>query len=111
MLADFYLKVGDTSPALTITCKYSDGAVQDLTGCTVTFAMWRKTGVVKVADAAATVVTPASGIVQYIWVPANTDTPGDFAGEFHVTLVGGKKVTFPTGPEEYVNIRIDPRIA
>ena len=114
--ADFYLKVGDSNPPLTITCRYSDGTIQDLTGASVTFAMWFKTGVVKILDAAAAIVgAPTLGQAQYgdPWAAGDCNRVGDFEAEFHVTLPGGKKVTFPTGPrpENYIKIRIDPRIA
>lgn len=111
---DFYLKTGDTNPPLTITCTNSDGTIQDLTGATITFSMWRKTGVMKVTDQAASIVgTPTLGKVQYVFTATDSDTPGDFQGEFHVTLASGKKPTFPTGPQgaEYIDIRINPRIA
>jgi baseplate upper protein BppU len=109
-MADFMLKTGDTSPALTITCTFSDGTVQDLTGATVTFAMRYPNGLLKVSDAAAQVVGPATnGVAQYNWQLADTDTPGAFEAEFHVTTSGGKKVTFPDG--DYLDVSILSRVA
>lgn len=110
-MSDFNLKVGDTSPALTITCTYSDGTVQDLTGATVTFAMRYANGMLKISDAAAAIPSPPTGgQAQYTWGGAgDTDTPGSFQAEFHVTLASGKKVTFPDGA--YLEVEILPRVA
>jgi hypothetical protein len=109
-MADFSLKSGDTSPALTVTCSFSDGTLQDLTGAAVTFALRYPNGAIKVADAAAAIVgAPANGVVQYIWLTGDTDTPGNFEGEFHVTLSGGKIVSFPDAA--YLEIAILPRVA
>lgn len=109
-MPDFSLKSGDTSPALTITCTYSDGTVQDLTGATITFAMRYPNGLLKVADAAGIGVgTLTNGVAQYVWATGDTDTPGIFQGEFHVTLASGKKVSFPDG--DYLEIAILPRVA
>lgn len=109
---DFSLKVNDTGPAVTITCSYSDGTVQDLTGAAGTFAMWLEGNPtsLKVNDAAATVIgTATAGVIAYNWIAADTNAAGNYQGEFHVTLANGKKVTFPNNG--YLWIQISARVA
>src|SRR5690242_11398431 len=105
-MADLNLKVGDTSPAITAICGFNDGTIQDLTGAAVTFAMRvMRSGVVKINDQPAAVIgSPSRGTVTYVWAPADTDTPGTYQCEFHVTLASGKKVTFPNAGYDYVVI-------
>ena len=46
------------------------------------------TNVTKVSAASATIVTPASGTVNYDFQAANVDTPGIYWGTFTVTQSG-----------------------
>ena len=113
-LPDFSLKLGDTSPPLAITCSYPDGSVQNLTGSTVKFAMWKRTNPAsspKISSGSASIITSTAGTCQYAWSTAGTDTnaAGDYYGEFHVTLSGGRKVSFPN--RGYLWIQISPRIS
>lgn len=94
----FYIKKGDRLPSLGVTLLDSAGTAQDVTGATVKFAVRRKGNKTTLLDATATIVTAASGIVQYDWASGDTDTllgEGTFDGEFQVTLANGKKATFP----------------
>lgn len=101
---DFAIKTDDTGPVLTVTCSYSDGTIQDLTGATVTFAMRNASGTVTINDAAASIVGVATnGQVQYSWAAGDTATAGYYTGEFHVTI-GGIRYTFPN--EDYIRILI-----
>lgn len=115
-MPDFSIRTGNRLPALTITCTYSDGTIQDLTGATVTFAMRYDNGLIKVPDTAALVVGPAvNGVLQYQWAAGDVDTAGDFQGEFHV-VIGGKPVTFPNGENpdgtpKYLDIAITDLVA
>jgi hypothetical protein len=104
----FYLKVGDTSPALK--CSVLPKTV-DLTGATVQFSMRASPGgAIKVNKAAAAVVTATvNPAVSYDWQAANVDTEGEFDAEFLVTYPGGKKETFPNS--EFIKVIIGPRAA
>lgn len=105
----FYIKQDDTSPELQATLKDADGTAIDLTGATVRFHMRQSGSTTAKVDAAATVVTAASGIVKYTWSAADTDTEGRFEGEFEVTYADGSIETVPnTG---YIPIRIRGDIA
>lgn len=103
-MADFTIKKGDLLPELEATLKDGAGTAIDLTargGGTVRFHMrLRDSGeptddpspsraeTIKV-DAPATVVTAASGEVKYSWVAGDTDTAGDYFGEFEITWATG----------------------
>lgn len=90
----FYLKTGDTDPAML----YDLPPGIDLTGATaVVFNMrLRGTATAKISKAAATIVS-ASGpaTLRYDWAPGDVDTNGDFEAEFEVTRADGSIATFP----------------
>lgn len=94
-MADFTLKEGDTSPAITSTLQDAAGDAVNLTGATVKFIMTAKGDSTPTVDAAATVVTPLAGVVSYSWLAADTDTAGKYEAEWEVTFSGGAKQTFP----------------
>ena len=96
MPSDFTLKAHDRLPSIQATLT-SAGAPVDLTGATgVTFIMKAAQGNTVKVNAAAVVVTPASGVVRYDWLAIDTDTPGSYMAEWQVTWSGGKRQTFPT---------------
>jgi len=98
----FKIKQGDLRPYLKaqLVRLDLDGEVdepQDLTGATVVFTMKNKvTNEVKIQEAGATVLTPLDGMVQYEWQDGDTDTPGNYRGEFEATF-GAEPETFPNG--------------
>lgn len=102
----FYLKTGDTSPALIYTLSPSS---TDLTGATVRFNMRSHSGV-KISRAAAVVVTETgTPTVRYNWQPSDTDTAGYYTAEFEVTWPGGIIETFPN--VDYIRVTITEDIA
>lgn len=107
--ADYYIKQNDTSPALQVTLKDGNKNAVDVTGATVRFTM-KKNGVAKVSESSVTLTTPASGIVTYSWAAGDTDTPGDYEGEFEVTFSGGLIETYPNSDTPF-KIRITPELA
>jgi hypothetical protein len=34
---------------------------------------------------------------QYLFLAADTATPGNYSAEFHITLAGGERITWPVG--------------
>ena len=91
----FYIKENDTSPVLEVTLQDSDGDAVDVTGATVRFHMRAIGSTTAKVNAAATIVTAASGVVRYTWQTGDTDTIGEFEGEFQVTFGGGAVQSFP----------------
>lgn len=102
----FYIKQNDTSPSLRATLIDGDGDAVNLTGASVRFHMRDASGTTKV-DAVASIITAASGIVQYSWAVGDTDTVGVFAAEFEVTYSDTSVGTFPNNGYITVKIRDD----
>lgn len=103
------IKQGDTAPVVEGTVYQRDGVtVQDLTGATVTFSM-SKNGAVKINNVTASVANPPAGLVQYSWGANDTDTPGDYDGEFKVTFASGSIERVPNNKN--LVIRVVPKVA
>jgi len=102
---DFTIKEGDTGPDLLVTLIDEDGDVVDIsdyTSCKFRMADVY-TNETKV-DADATVVDASNGSVKYVWTTSDTDTPGEYRGEFYVDFDGTEKITFPNNG--YISIMI-----
>lgn len=104
----FYLKQNDTSPAIRAQLADQNDVPINITGATVKFLMRLGTASPKV-NASATIIDAVSGIVRYDWQAADTDTNGNFSGEFEVTFSGGSVETFPN--DGYFSIVITDDIA
>jgi len=94
---------GDTRPIMTLTLYTRDTTgtktVADLSGVGTTAKLTMTpldSSTAKIAAAAMSIVAPGTGgIVQYSWVAANTDTPGEYRAKVKVTYTGGAIETFP----------------
>jgi hypothetical protein len=105
----FYIKQNDTSPKMLATLQNANGDAIDLTGASVRFHMRAVGSTSTVVDAAATIVTAASGIVRYSWTSANTATVGSYQAEFQVTYADATIETFPN--DSYISVEIVDDIA
>jgi len=106
-VADFTLKAHDRLPSIQAILSSGTTPV-DLTGATgVKFIMKATQGNAVKVNATATIVTPASGVVRYDWLSADTDTAGSYQAEWQVTWTGGKTQTFPTTTYHTVDILAD----
>lgn len=85
--------VGDRLPKIRRTLQL-DGAAVDLTGASLRFRMRKDGASANAVDAVATIVTPASGIVEYAWAEGDTSTPGVYTAEWEVTFAGGLAETW-----------------
>lgn len=102
MSETFYIKRGDTSPALRFALEPAVG----LTGASVQFQM-RLRGGVTVIDAPGSIVEGAT--VEYAWVAADTAEAGLYEAEFRVTYADGAVETFPNSGFLTVRVAEDVR--
>jgi hypothetical protein len=110
MAVTYYVKRGDTSPAVTDTLEDSSGTAVNLTSATVKFAMTTFTGTVIVNGTATGPNGGAldnTGQVQYQWVSADTASAGQYWAEWQVTFSNGQIETWPNNDQAIVNITPD----
>lgn len=103
-MIDFYIKRNDTEPSISSILKNSDGAPVDLAGATVKFYMRAVGGTAAKVSAAATVVDASAGSVKYQLTVGDSDTAGNYYGEFEVTFSDGKIETYPA--DTYLQIEV-----
>ena len=106
----FYIKQNDTRPELDVFLRDDKDRTINITGATVKFSMRNaSTNVVKISLGAVTTVSSTSGRVKYSFSAADTDTAGNFDGEFQVTFVGGQIETFPN--DGYIKVIVTDDVA
>lgn len=109
-MADFVIRKGDLLPELQATLTDQSGEAVDLTNTTgVRFHLRSPSQSSAKVASPATVVTPADGIVRYVWSGTDTDTPGRYWAEFEVTFSDGRKQTFPN--PGYLSVLITEQLA
>jgi hypothetical protein len=92
MANNFYLKRGDTGPAIRFALIPED---LSLAGATVRFQMRARAGM-PVIDAPALIVAQSGpAIVEYSWQPGDSLAAGFYEAEFRVVYADGKVETFP----------------
>jgi hypothetical protein len=107
-MSTFYIKTGDTSPAIRYAL---DPASVVLTGATVRFQMRqrRSRGGATLIDAPAVVVTTTgTPTVEYQWEAADTASTGTFEAEFRVTYSNGGIETFPN--DGFISVKVSEDI-
>lgn len=109
MAKAFKIKQNDLSRSLIWRPKATTES--DFTGATLVFNMRAAGGgATKISRASATIGSDTKGtFFQYDWVSGDTDTAGDFEGEFEATLAGGNPETYPNA--DYIDIEIMDDIA
>ena len=106
----FTIKRGDTRPPLEITARDATGAVIDMTGgLTIQFQMKLRqhlaNDVVPLkVDSAGTFVDAPTGRIDYTFVGADTDTVGEYVGEFIYTASDGEPRTIPN--PGFITVRV-----
>ena len=105
----FYIKQGDTSPALRATLNDPAGVAVDLSGAAVVFSMKTVSGTLLVDRQTCSIITAASGIVEYSWQAGDTDVSGQHLSEFEVTFADSSVETFPNF--DYLRIKISKELS
>lgn len=103
-MATFIMKQNDTSPSIEATLTDINGTAINLNDASVRFHMKNLSNNAVVVDAAATIVTAASGIVRYDWQSADTTKAGIYSCEFEVTYSDASIETFPNDEQIIVSI-------
>lgn len=85
----FYIKQGDTSPALLYSLS---PAPSTLVGATIVFSM-RKNGTVYIDEASADYTD--TSVLRYQWQAGDTDEVGVYEAEFQVTYADGTIGSWP----------------
>ncbi|AVO37398.1 BppU family phage baseplate upper protein [Pukyongiella litopenaei] len=104
-MADFYIKQGDTRPALEAVLMDAKGNPVDLTGATARLHLARNGKVV--VDAPCIIVDAPAGLVRYQWAVGDTDQPGAYAAEIEVTDAGGGVETCPNNRHWLIEVVSD----
>lgn len=104
-MSNWVMKQGDLLPVLDATLLDENGVPINVTGLTVAFHL-RKTGATALkVNAACSLVTPNQGLVRYTWVSGDTDTVGEYEGEFEITYAAPTRtLTCPNSGYFYVTI-------
>lgn len=105
----FYLKEGDTSPAIKFQLQDEDRNPVNIAGFEQLRFHMQKTDSVNptvLADTSSGVsaVDADKGIVQYEWDEGDTDRAGEYEAEFQVRFSGGDVETFPNRRDIKVEI-------
>lgn len=96
---------GDTTPALQHQIFPTS---VNLTGATVTFQMRRKSGKKVITDGTCVIDDIAERLVSYDWQAGDTDTPGEYIGQYRITLADSNVTTAPVIDD--IPILIRPKI-
>ena len=101
----FYIKQNDSRPELDVYLRDDKDRSINITGATVKFNMRSAAdNSVKINNGSVTTVSSTAGRVKYSFTTTNTDTAGNFDGEFEVPFVGGPVETFPN--DGYIKVII-----
>ena len=106
----FNIKQNDTAPSIRANLKDGNAAAVNLTGASVRFHMRTISGGISKVDAPGVIISPPdSGVVQYNWNAADTDTVESYQAEFEITYANGTIETFPN--DRYIRIEITDDIS
>lgn len=98
-MIDFYVKRGDTSPALQVQLVDIDDQLIEISGSSVYFNYRLRNNITSGSPVSkqSTIYSAESGLVEHYWESGVTDTAGLYNGEFVVCFEDGSQSTFPPG--------------
>lgn len=91
----FYLKRGDTAPAIVLALTNADGSVVTLTSATIALKIRREDLSAAAVSRTMTIVSATLGTVTYSWVADDSATPGRYRMYVVVTFPSTKIGTYP----------------
>lgn len=100
-MPEIFITQGNLKPSILATLSECG----DLTGASAKFSMIAKDGTVKINKASATITDAANKKVRYDWSGTDTDTVGDYYGEFIITYADTKTQTWPKKGDFIIHIR------
>jgi hypothetical protein len=104
----FTIKKGDRLPKLRHYLVRADGSYVDLTGFSgVQFRLGPAAGGAAKFTSSGSIITAAQGLVEYAWGATDTDTEGDFLGEWVCTSASGVQTVPSSG---YVRVTVEPTL-
>jgi hypothetical protein len=104
----WFMKAGDTLPAITGTLVDQTGNTVNLTGAAVTFIM-TNAFFGNAVNAPATITNATAGQVSYSWGSTDTINTGLFDYQWYVVFSSGAQESFPQG--YYGKVQIDPQLS
>jgi hypothetical protein len=106
---DFELGQGDDKVPMQFTVTDQYGAYVDLTGATIQWVWAPKNGGTTATTAAGSVSgTTPNTQAKYLWLAADTATPGNYEGVFEITLASTERITWPAGRKLQISIGAPP---
>lgn len=97
------IKQGDTYPPLRAYLHMANGTPIRLAGSTVRLIVKDEKDNIKISKSA-NIINEDKGYIEYKWAKTDTSIPGEYRGEFEVTLQNGAIVTVPNDGYFIINI-------
>jgi hypothetical protein len=106
----FFIKQNDDRPHLDAFLRDDKDRPVDVTGASVKFNLRAVAdNSVKISAGSVSVTNATEGAVRFTWTTSNTDTSGNYQGEFQVTFGDASVETFPN--DGYVRVVITDDVA
>lgn len=106
VIVRFQIKKHSNRPYLRMQIKDSNGNPYDLTSATSAYFFMGNGSTIKTSSPAIIESPETNGILRYEWTSLDTDTSGEFFGEFEV-FFGAEKLTVPNNGSIGITIYSD----
>jgi len=106
----FFIKQNDDRPHLDAFLRDDKDRPVDITGASVKFHLRSLAdNSVKITDGSVSVTNATEGAVRFEWTTTNTNTSGNYQGEFQVTFADATVESFPNNG--YIKVVITDDVA